>query len=79
MVAAITDQTKPLYGADTEALVFFDLSPVRLIDGITTPVLAAFSTADMLVPIDQLGREMEHRRHRRRSARAARRSLQIRH
>jgi hypothetical protein len=37
--------------------VFFELSPVRLIDGITAPVLAAFTTADMLVPIDQVSEE----------------------
>lgn len=56
-VSTITDQIEVPYGADTEAPVFFNLSPVRLIDGITAPVLTAFSTADMLVPIDQVSED----------------------
>lgn len=54
-VTAITDQTERRYGIDTESDAFYALSPIVHLDGITAPVLTAFSTADMLVPIDQLG------------------------
>lgn len=55
LVTAITDQTEGRYGTDTESDLFFALSPVCHLGGITAPILTAFSTADMLVPIDQLG------------------------
>jgi hypothetical protein len=54
-VTPIVDQARVRFGADTEGAIYFDLSPVRMIASITAPVLTVFSTADMLVPVDQVG------------------------
>jgi hypothetical protein len=43
------------YGTDVSAPAWFDHSPVAHLDRITGPVAACFSTADFLVPIEQVG------------------------
>ncbi|MFZ1488682.1 MAG: hypothetical protein WAS51_01965 [Ilumatobacteraceae bacterium] len=43
------------YGADVSAPGWFEHSPVAHLDRITGPVAACFSTADFLVPIEQVG------------------------
>lgn len=45
-------------GDDMDAKPWPDLSPVAHIDRITCRVSAVFSTADMLVPVDQVGRAL---------------------
>jgi hypothetical protein len=43
------------YGTDVSAPAWFDHSPVAHLARITGPVAACFSTADFLVPIEQVG------------------------
>jgi hypothetical protein len=43
------------YGTDVSASGWFDHSPVAHLDRITGPVATCFSTADFLVPIEQVG------------------------
>ncbi len=52
-VLELLDQVKPVLGPEFESEAYYYTSPVAQLDGITAPVLAVFSTADMLVPIDQ--------------------------
>lgn len=54
IVSQITDQAEARFGSDWEAPAYFNLSPVRVIEGITAPVLGIWSSADMLVPIQQV-------------------------
>lgn len=46
------------YGTDVTAPGWFEHSPVAHLDRITGPVAACFSTADFLVPIEQVGAEV---------------------
>lgn len=43
-------------GEDTTAPSWYSLSPIAQLDTITCPVSILFTTADLLVPIDQVGR-----------------------
>ena len=57
-VAPIAEQSRKLYGLpfDNEALL--GVSPLAHLDTITAATLVTFSTADMLVPVDQVGAEL---------------------
>ena len=55
-VAPIAEQALTVYGNNTDDPVWFRHSPLSQLDTITAPVLAYWSTADMLVPIDQIGK-----------------------
>ena len=56
-VAAIADQATAVYGDNTDDAIWFRNSPLAQLDTITCPVLVYWSTADMLVPIDQVGKQ----------------------
>lgn len=56
-VGSIIDQMKPLYGMPFEGKEALGYSPLAHLDTITAPILPIFTTADMLVPIDQVGAE----------------------
>jgi hypothetical protein len=53
-VAPIADQSRKLYGVPFESEAYLASSPLAHLDTITVPTLVTFSTADMLVPIDQV-------------------------
>ncbi len=56
-VSAITDQDRSVFGTDFLSPEWLSYSPLAQLDTITGPVMAIFTTADMLVPINQVGRE----------------------
>ncbi|MCE5229383.1 class I SAM-dependent methyltransferase [bacterium] len=51
-------QAAERFGADFEAPAYFELSPVRLVEYVTAPVLAVFCTGDLNVPVDQVDPEL---------------------
>ncbi len=53
-VAPIADQATTVYGDDTDDPIWFRNGPLSHFDTITCPVLVTWTTADMLVPIDQV-------------------------
>jgi fermentation-respiration switch protein FrsA (DUF1100 family) len=55
-VIPLADQTFEVFGASLTSDTYYDLSPLAYLDRITSPVLATWSTADMLVPLDQVTR-----------------------
>ena len=55
-VAPIADQATAVYGDNTDDAIWFRNCPLAQLDTITCPVLVYWSTADMLVPIDQVGK-----------------------
>ncbi len=57
-VSAIAEQAKKLYGMPFDSETILAVSPLAHLDTITVPTLVTFSTADMLVPIDQIGAEL---------------------
>ncbi len=58
MVGGISEQTKALYGMPFDSPTLLAMSPLAHLDTITAPTLATFSTADILVPIDQVGADL---------------------
>jgi len=56
-VSAITDQNNTVFGMDFLSPEWLAFSPIGHLDSITCPVNAIFSTADMLVPINQVGKQ----------------------
>jgi hypothetical protein len=56
-VGSIIDQMKPLYGMPFDGKEALGYSPTAHLETITAPILPVFTTADMLVPIDQVGAE----------------------
>ncbi len=56
-VATIAQQAAPVYGDNTDEPIYYQHSPLSQLDTITCPVIAFWSTADMLVPIDQIGKQ----------------------
>ena len=56
-VAPIADQAATVYGNDIDDPIWFRNGPLSQLDTITCPVLVYWTTADMLVPIDQVGKE----------------------
>ena len=57
-VGGIAAQAKSTFGMPFESETFLALSPLAHLETITAPTLVAFSTADILVPIDQVGTEL---------------------
>ncbi|MHB8970096.1 MAG: alpha/beta hydrolase family protein [Pirellulaceae bacterium] len=55
-VAPIADQAAAVYADNTDDAIWFRNCPLAQMDTITCPVLVYWSTADMLVPIDQVGK-----------------------
>jgi len=54
-VGQIADQVKSVFAIPWTSREWLALTPLAQLDVITSPVLAVFTTADMLVPIDQVG------------------------
>ncbi|MCC6443157.1 MAG: hypothetical protein IT210_06845 [Armatimonadetes bacterium] len=54
-VGPIAEQSRTLYGMPYESEAFLSTSPLAHLETITAPTQVTFSTADMLVPIDQVG------------------------
>ena len=57
-VASIARQAEALYGVPFEDPAYLAVSPLAHLDTITAPTLVTFSTADLLVPIDQVAEEL---------------------
>jgi hypothetical protein len=55
VIVPIAQAANKVYGGDTSNETFFRHSPLAQIDTITCPVSVYWTTADMLVPIDQVG------------------------
>lgn len=53
-VVPIAEQSLEYYGVPFDSLTYLAVSPLAHLDTITAPTLAVFSTADILVPIDQV-------------------------
>jgi hypothetical protein len=56
-VAPIADQAVAVYGDDPDDPIWFRNGPLAQLDTITCPVLAYWTTADMLVPIEQISKD----------------------
>jgi hypothetical protein len=54
-VGGIVQQARTLYGVPFESPAYLATSPLAHLDTITAPTLTVFSTADLLVPINQVG------------------------
>lgn len=59
-VGGIAAQAKSTYGMPFESATFLALSPLAHLETITAPTQVTFSTADILVPIDQVGADLVH-------------------
>jgi len=57
-VGIVAEQSKTLYGMPFESATYLAISPLAHLDTVTAPTLVTFSTADMLVPIDQVGKDL---------------------
>lgn len=57
-VGPIADQSRDLYGVPFDHPGYVAVSPIGRLDTITAPTQVTFSTADMLVPIAQVGKEL---------------------
>lgn len=57
VVGPIAEQSRELYGMPFESATYLAVSPLSRLETITAPTQVTFSTADMLVPIAQVGRE----------------------
>lgn len=57
-VAVISHQAEALYGVPFDSTAYLAASPLAHLDTITAPVQAVFSTADMLVPVGQVGADL---------------------
>jgi hypothetical protein len=55
VIVPIVKQAQAVYGADTNSPVYFANSPLAHLPTVTCPVSVYWTTADMLVPIDQVG------------------------
>ncbi|MFM7322972.1 MAG: alpha/beta hydrolase family protein, partial [Armatimonadota bacterium] len=53
-VGQLADQVKSVFAMPWTSPEWLALTPLAQLDAITAPVLAVFTTADMLVPIDQV-------------------------
>jgi hypothetical protein len=58
IVGPIADQSRDLYGVPFESPAYLAVSPIGRLAAITAPTQVTFSTADMLVPIAQVGKEL---------------------
>lgn len=57
-VTFLAEQSRTLYGMPVESPAFLAVSPLAHLETLTAPTLVTFSTADMLVPIDQVGADL---------------------
>lgn len=55
VIVPIVKQALGVFGTDTNSSVYFANSPLAHLPTVTCPVSVYWSTADMLVPIDQVG------------------------
>lgn len=55
VIVPIVKQAQGVYGEDTNSATYFANSPLAHLGTVTCPVSVYWSTADMLVPIDQVG------------------------
>jgi cellulose/xylan binding protein with CBM9 domain/acetyl xylan esterase AXE1 len=55
VIVPIIRQAEKVYGTDQSDMIYFRNSPLAHVSTITCPVSVYWSTADMLVPIDQVG------------------------
>lgn len=55
VIVPIVKQAQGVYGDDTNSATYFANSPLAHLSTVTCPVSVYWSTADMLVPIDQVG------------------------
>lgn len=53
-VSGIAEQSRSTYGVPFESPTYLALSPLAHLETITAPTLVVFSTADALIPIDQV-------------------------
>lgn len=56
VVIGLADEGVKMLGPDTGSDAWLHMSPISHLDTITCPTQVTFSTADMLVPIDQMSR-----------------------
>ncbi len=56
-VAGIAQHALSVFGNDTDEPIWYRHAPLSQLDTITCPVNAFWSTADMLVPIDQIAKD----------------------
>lgn len=61
-VLALAEQKTLHYGEDFDGDAWYLSSPVSQLETITCPVLMVYSTADILVPVDQLGAQFVRER-----------------
>ena len=54
VVGGITDQSRTLYGVPFESPAYLAASPLAHLETITAPTQVVFSSADMLVPVNQV-------------------------
>ncbi|MBM3493806.1 MAG: hypothetical protein FJX72_05720 [Armatimonadetes bacterium] len=58
VVGPIADQSRDLYGVPFDHPAYVAVSPIGRLDTITAPTQVTFSTADMLVPIAQVNKDL---------------------
>jgi|GEM_PF-1402254 len=58
LVGGIAEQSRQLYGVPFDSPAYLAVSPLGHLDTITAPTLVVFSTADMLVPINQVSADL---------------------
>lgn len=58
LVGPIAEQSAALYGVSFTDPAFLAVSPLAHLDTITAPTQVTFSTADTLVPVDQVSRDL---------------------
>jgi hypothetical protein len=57
VIVPIVYQGTKVYGTNPSDEIYFRHSPIAHLDTVTCPVLIYWTTADMLVPIDQVGKQ----------------------
>ncbi len=58
IVGGISSQCLETFGIPFDHPSYVAMSPIAHLDTLTAPILAPFSTADILVPIDQVGQQL---------------------
>ncbi len=60
IVSVLIEQSMDVFGKDLSADAYYLVSPIAYLDRIANPVMIQCATGDMLVPIDQMFRNVEH-------------------
>jgi acetyl esterase/lipase len=60
LVTGLADQSMGVFGDDLAADAYYLISPISYLDRITCPTLVLCATGDMLVPMEQMTRDIEH-------------------